>query len=185
MAQAAKRRKVHGTPRRTGSNVTVILLIVVGILAAAYYVIPAITAGDLLWFSSDFNAQPRQITIIDRGQRTTIGPADPRFAPIVDAFNQSLTQGYRAASLGFSEGTWEVVDRNGLLVEAIYAEPVRLHARGGFAPTERLLLLINGEQIHTTKLLFRSNPDALDPIPMIVNNVDPIKTTLEQHGFGA
>lgn len=183
MAQALKRRKPHA-PSRVGGNILSLLLIVVGGLALAYYLLPVIMSGDLLWFSTAFDARPRQLTIIDRGQRTPIDPSDPRFAPLVEAFNQSITGGYRIASLGFSDATWAVVDRNGLLVEAEYAEPVKLHSRSGFEPTRKLLMLISGKDIHTTQLLFRSNAGKIDPTPMIINNVEPLQRLLTREGFG-
>lgn len=183
MAQVAKRRR-HEAPARTGSNIMSMLVIVLGVLGLGYYLLPAIMSGDPLWFSTSFDARPRQITVIDRGQRTTIAPSDPRFAPLVDAFNQTITQGHRPSSLGFSQATWDVVDRNGLLVEAVYAAPVKIHSRGGFEPTQRLVLLISGKDIHTTKVLFRSNPDAIDPIPLLVNTVEPLQRVLAQQGFG-
>lgn len=184
MAQALKRRRGQTSPQPAGSNLLSLVAIVVLLVVGFYYIFPAITSGDWLWFSTEFDAQPRLITVVDRGARTEIGPADPRFPALVDAFNQSITGGYRHASFGFSDETRKIVDRNGLLVEAVYPQPVRLHIRGGFEPTTRLRILISGKNIHTTKVLFRSNQADWDPIPLIVNDVAPLEAELRRQGFG-
>ncbi len=184
MARAVKRRGTDRLPQRTGGNLLSLLAIVVLIVVGFYYIFPAITSGDWLWFSTEFNAQPQLITVVNRGARTEIGPADPRFPGLVAAFNASITGGYRNASLGFSDETWNIVDRNGLLVEAAYSEPVRLHLRGGFEPTNRLRILVSGKNIHTTQLLFRSNEADWSSIPLILNDVAPLKSELARQGLG-
>lgn len=184
MAQAVKRRKSQTSPQRTGSNLLSLMAIVVLLVAGFYYIFPALTSGDWLWFSTEFDAQPRMITVVDHGARTEIGPDDPRFPALADAFTKSITGGYRNASLGFSDETMEIVDRNGLLVEAVYAEPVRLHIRGGFNPTNRLRILVSGKNIHTTQVLFRSNEADWDRIPLIVNDIAPLEAELRRQGFG-
>ncbi|MDP9316190.1 MAG: hypothetical protein M3R24_35940 [Chloroflexota bacterium] len=183
MTQAAKRRRNHTAPERAGGNLLSLLATVALIIVGFYYVFPAVTSGDWLWFSTRFDAQPRSITVINRGERTEIGPADPRFRALVAAFNASITGGYRNASLGFSDETWEVVDRNGLLVEAAYTEPVRLHIRGGFEPTNRLGILVSGKNIHTTQVLFRSNAADWSPLPLVLNDVAPLKSELTRQGL--
>lgn len=185
MAQAVKRRHERERARRSGSNVLSLLVVVVLLLGGVGYLFPALTSGDWLWFSTTFDAQPRQITVIDRGQRTTIAPSDARFAALAAAFNESITRGYRAGSLGFSEATQQVIDRNGLLVEMEYAEPVKLHLRGGFEPTTRLRLLVSGKDIHTTQALFRSGAQDWDTIPTLLNDVAPLQQVLSSQGFGA
>lgn len=183
MAQAVKRRRTDKTPQQAGGNLLSLLVVVVLIVAGFYYIFPAVTSGDWLWFSTEFNAQPRLITVVNRGERTEIDPADPRFPALVDAFNTSITGGYRNAALGFSDETWKIVNQNGLLVEAAYAEPVRLHIRGGFEPTSRLQILVNGENIHTTQVLFRSNETDWSSIPLILNDVAPLEAELGRQGF--
>ncbi len=184
MTQAVKRRRAEAPPRRAGDNLLSLLATVMLLVLGFYYIFPAITSGDWLWFSTEFDAQPRLITVVDRGERTEIGPADPRFPALVDAFTKSITGGYRNASFGLSDETRRVVDRNGLLVEAVFSEPVRLHIRGGFQPTNRLRILVSGKNIHTTQVLFRGNEADWDPIPYIVNDVTPLQAELSRQGFG-
>lgn len=184
MTQAIKRRSTQHQPQRAGANVLSLVLVIVFLLGGFWYAFPALTSGDWLWFSSSFDARPVQLAVVDRGRRTEIGPDDPRFGPLVDAFNQSIRRGYRWGAFGFSPETWQVVDRNGLLVETTYPQPIKLHIRGGFTPTTRLRLLVSGKDIHTTQVLFRSNANDWDPIPIVVNDVTPLQTTLAQQGFG-
>jgi hypothetical protein len=183
MARTIKRSKVEPRARFGIGNLLGLFAIVALVFGSFYYLYTALISQDWLWFQTSFDEQPRYIAIIDRGQRTELEPTDPQFAPLVAAFNETIRQGYRHAALGFSEETWKDVDRNGLLVEMTYTEPVQLHIHGGFAPTKRLLLLIGGKGIHTTEVLFRSNPDGWDSIPLIVNTVEPLKSELIRHGF--
>ncbi|HEX6288100.1 MAG TPA: hypothetical protein VFZ66_02870 [Herpetosiphonaceae bacterium] len=183
MARAAKRSTTQPQNRFSlGNLLSLIAILALGIVLF-YYLYAALISDDWLWFRSSFDAQPRQIAIVDRGQRTELDPSNPAFAPIAAAFNETIQQGYRHAALGFSDETWKVVERNGLLVEMTYAEPVRLHIYGGFAPTKQLRLLLGGKNIHTTQVLFRSNPNGWDSIPLIVNTVEPLKRELSRLGL--
>lgn len=185
MARTSKRATSQAQSAPGYGSLISLFAIVALMLGLFFYGFVALTSSDWLWFDRSFEAQPQRIAIIDRGQRTEIDLSDPRFARLAGAFNQTIEQGYRHADLGFSRATWELVDREGLLVETSYTQPVRLHINGGFQPTNQLLLLISGKNIHTTHVLFRRNPNAWDPIPLIVNTVDPLKSELERLGFGA
>jgi hypothetical protein len=184
MAQALKRRTAR-QEKKAGSNILSLVVIALALLGGFYYVFPALTSDDWLWFSTAFDETPREITIIERGERTTLTPDDPRFAAITAAFNQSIVNGYRASSLGFSDKTWDVINEHGLLVEMVYAEPVRLHLRGGFAPKERLLLLVDGAHpgIHTTRTLFGSDDGNWSGQPVLINDVAPLQQALAQAGY--
>lgn len=184
MTQALKRR--NESTARAGGNVVTLLVVVAAALALFYYGFPALTSRDLLWFSTTFDEQPRTITVIDRGQRTEISPDDPRFAGLVDAFNRTIESGYRAADSGVSEATWEQIDQNGLLVEATYAEPVRLHIRGGFEPTRRLMILIGGgNNLYISERLFRGNDSDTNPwsLPLVLTDTAPLRAALERQGY--
>lgn len=186
MAQTRKQRSRSQAKSRFSLGNLLGLFLIVGLMVSvSIYSFISLTSGDWLWFDTSFDAQPQSIVIIDRGQRTELDPSNPMFAPIAAAFNQTIEQGYRHAALGFSQATWENVNRHGLMVETSYIQPVRLHINGGFQPTHQLLLLIDGENLHTTKVLFRRNPDDWDPIPLIVNSVEPLKSEIERFGFGA
>ena len=176
----AQRRSLFGI-----GNLLGLILIIVATFGLFYYVYAALIARDWLWFQTSFDEQPRQIAIVDHGQRTELDPSDPRFAPIAAAFNTTIEGGYRHANLGFSRETWQDMEQQGLFVETTYTQPVRIHITGGFAPTNRLRLLLSGHNIHTTQTLFRSNPDGWDSIPLIVNTVEPLKSELARFGFGA
>jgi hypothetical protein len=185
MARVSKRSSSQARSQFSIGNLLGLFVMVALMVGAFFYSFVALTSGDWRWFDTSFEAMPQRIAIIDRGQRTELDPSDSRFAPLAAAFNQTIEQGYRHASLGFSRETWADVDREGLLVETSYVQPVQLHIHGGFHPTNRLLLLIDGKNLHTTQVLFRRNPNDWDPIPLIVNTVEPLKGELQRLGFGA
>jgi hypothetical protein len=185
MARTLKGAQTRPRSRFSIGNLLGLILIIVATFGLFYYVYASLISRDWLWFQTSFEEQPRQIVIVDHGQRTELDPSDPRFAPIAAAFNATIEQGYRHANLGFSTESWQRMEQQGLFVETTYMQPVRIHITGGFAPTNRLRLLLSGENIHTTQALFRSNPDGWDSIPLLVNTVEPIKNELTRFGFGA
>lgn len=180
MAHALKRRGRSSADQRVGGNIFGLILVLAVTLAVFFYSYRALTTGDMLWFSSSFDATPRQLTIIDHGRQTMIGPTDPRFIDIVSAFNESISAGYHNTSTGFSQETWKTLDQQALLVQATYAEPVKL--RGKYEPSKQMLLLVSGN-VHTTQVLFLHDATDWVPIPVVVDNVEPIKSTLIRYGF--
>lgn len=186
MAQTLKqRRQAQSRPIGSGRNLLTLALCILAVLFTFYYVLPAVTSGDWQWYSTEFKEQPASITIVERGRRTTIDSSDPRFARLASAFNQSIEQGYRVSSRGISEATWERIDNDGLYVETSYAQPVRLHLRGGFIPTTKMMILIGGKDIHFESILLRSNPDNWDTLPIEVDDIEPLKNVLAEQGFRA
>lgn len=185
MARTSKRSTAR-TQAQPGYGSLLGLFVMVALMLGLFiYGFIALTSSDWRWFDRSFDVQPQRIAIIDRGQRTELDPSDPMFAPLAAAFNQTIAQGYRYADIGFSRPTWDLVDREGLLVETSYVQPVRLHINGGFQPTNQLLLLVSGQKIHTTQVLFRRNPNDWDPNPLIVNTIEPLQSELVRLGFGA
>ncbi len=178
VSRTPKRRK----SARVGGSVLSAFMIALLMFVGAYYALQLIMTGDPLWFRTDFDAQPRHVVIQDRGVRTDIPPTDARFAPLVDAFNRSIERGYWSASMGFSDPTWALVESNGVIVETQYSELVRLH--GNFVPTTRMRVLLSGEKIHTTELLFRSNPDEWDRIPLRLKDVSLLAQAVQRAGLG-
>ena len=182
MNSAVSRTPKRRRSARAGGGVLGAFVIALLMFAGAYYAMQLITTGDPLWFRTDFDAQPRHVVIQRRGVRTDIPPTDARFAPLVDAFNRSIERGYWSASMGFSDPTWALVEANGVIVETQYSEPVRLH--GNFVPTTRMRVLLSGEQIHTTELLFRSNGDEWDRSPLRLKDVSLLAQAVQRAGLG-
>lgn len=158
-------------------------MVVAGILGAAYFLFPALTSGDLFWFSTEFDARPIKIEIVDGRQRRTISPDDPRFLPLVEAFNGSIERGYRASSSGVSEGTWRQIGEHGVMVETTYAQPVALHLRGGFAPTERLMILLANGDLYLDGVLFRDHGQQNGAIPVQLEDAAPLREELARDGY--
>jgi len=182
MVQASKRRKRDSGPRAV-VNLLVLLLLIAGILGALYFLFPALTSGDLFWYSTDFDARPIKLEIVDGERRETISPDDPRFLPLVDAFNGSIERGYRLSSSGVSAATWERIGEHGVMVEATYAQPVALHLRGGFAPTERLMILFSDGDLHLDSVLFRDHGQQNGAIPVQLEDAAPLREALSRDGY--
>ncbi|WP_026369757.1 hypothetical protein [Kallotenue papyrolyticum] len=163
------------------ARLTGLLLVIVLVFGGFVYAYRTVVTGDPLWWSSSFAAQPRQLMVIDRGRPLTLAPGDPRFASLVSAFNATISEGYFFGDFGFSDHSWQQLERQGVLVEAVYAAPVRLH--GGVAPTQRLRMLVGGDDLWRSRLLFRSHSDAWDRIPLQLHTTAPMRAALERIGI--
>jgi hypothetical protein len=173
------------TAHRVHWNMIGFSVIMLAVPAVLYYVFVAIFSGDLLWVSTQFDAQPREITIIDRSRRTIIGPTDARFAPIVDGFNRSIRLGYQRSSSTFTPAARVEVEQHGLLVEATYAEPVRLHIVGGAIPTKRFLMLVECRECNQQQLLFTHPTTTFEMFPLRLDTLEPLRMVLHRYGFGS
>ncbi|HEU4323012.1 MAG TPA: hypothetical protein VFS21_07650 [Roseiflexaceae bacterium] len=171
-----------GEPARAGGNVLGLLLTLALTLGALFYIFNAATSGDWLWFSTSFDARPIQLTVTDRGQHTQLGPDEPRFEPLVQALNESIEQGYFSSSISYSQPTWELIGREALMVEATYLQPAELH--GGYGESKRLLLVVSGEGIHTTQLMYWMDDANPSMIPVKLKSVAPLEQALARQGFG-
>jgi hypothetical protein len=178
MAQAVHRRQVNHT---SAGNLLNLILMMVLVFGGLFYGYRAFTTGELLWWSTTFSEQPRQLAIIDRGERVEIPASDPLFSELTGALNESISRGYSYGGFGISDVTWQRVEANGLLVEADYGRQVKL--RGGIQPTDRLLLLVGGKDIWSEQVLFRATGDDWDRIPLRVHTIDPLRDVLQRHGY--
>jgi hypothetical protein len=176
MQQAIRRRG----DQRAGGNILGLILMTVLVFGGFVYTYRVLTTGDWLWWSSSFNATPRQLAIIDRGERTELHPSDPLFHELAGAMNEAISRGYHYGGFGVSDITWQRMEADGVMIEATYAEPVKL--RGGVQPTRRLLLLIGGRNLWTEQILFRSNDGDWDRIPLRVSTVEPVRDVLARAG---
>ncbi len=168
---------------RTNYRLFSLLFVVVALTLGFFYVFMLSTSGDPFWFRSSFDAQPSRLIIVDRGRETIIPSDDARFAPLVDALNRSISGGYYSASIGFGAPTWELVDKNGLTVTAEYPRPVKLY--GDYAPSQRLMVIVGGQGIHTTEIMFWWQDAARDQIPVRIKDIAPLRQMLANQGFVA
>ncbi len=171
-----------GEPVRAGGNVLGLLLALALTLGALFYIFNAATSGDWLWFSTSFDARPIEIVVTDRGQRTLLGPQEPRFEPLAQALNESIRQGYFSSSISYSAPTWDLIGREALVVEATYLQPAVLH--GGYGESKRLVLVVSGEQVHTTQLMYWMDDANPALIPVKLKSVAPLEQALAREGFG-
>ncbi len=173
----------HSAQTAAGGNILGLLIAGVLVFGGFFYGYKALTTGEWLWWQARFTAQPQRLIILNQGTRIELTADDPRFAELTQALNEAISSGYYFASFGVSERTWQRLEQNSLLLEAVYAAPVRL--RGGIAPTQRLRVQIGASVDGITRTLFRSNTDAWDRLPLILNTVEPLRAALTRLGFGA
>jgi hypothetical protein len=144
-----------------------------------FYLFAAIVTGDVLWFRpSPFAAQPAQFTVVKQGQERVIRAGDPQFTALRDAFNATINQGYEGTTIGFSDVTWDELQRNSYYIDATYAQPVLLERQG--VPAYRLRVLIDGAPPETAGLLFTHGSQAWARTPQRLTTVDPIVQVLKQ-----
>ncbi|GAC1543154.1 MAG: hypothetical protein NVS4B8_08380 [Herpetosiphon sp.] len=180
MAMLGKQRTTKQTS--AGQGIGNLLLVLMVLIGGAYGLWPVVTTGDPLWWRSEFTGQATEIIVHDHGALQSNLPGSERFDTLNRGVDAALSQGIRAMAMGFSQVTWDEMLQHGVVVEVAYATPIRIHNRSPFFPTRRLMLLLSGEELHTTGVLFRQNSDGTwDTLPFGVNRIDLLAASIGAH----
>jgi len=160
------------------------LLTVVGFVLLAVYGTLAFTAGDLLWFVKQFDSSPALVIIYhDAGQRTELAPADPGFERLVQAIQGCISQGLeRPSGIGFSDASLLDAYTRYLTVEAVFQEPVRLHAWFNTEEPTRLLFPITGRHSDLSVMVLGKGGKYLAS-PPVLKTMEPLRQALRDLGY--
>jgi hypothetical protein len=159
------------------------LLAIALLLLIAYGSIGA-TAQDPLWFVQGFAAWPQRVFVYHGdGRRTEVRPGQPGFDELAWAIRSSLAQGVDGPSgIGFSDASLLDAYTRFVTVEAVFKDPVKLHAWFYTGEATQMLLPITGRHAELSVVLlgtegrYRSNPPVL-------KTMEPIRRALESLGY--
>jgi hypothetical protein len=124
-----------------GVTITILLLLFYGVLAIA--------TRDPLWFWPRFDARPERMVITYHGRELTVEPSHPRYERLVQVLNRTLSGVDRWEDLGLSTASLaEYRAGQGVIIEAFYPRPQRIHSRFAFGTFRHLLLPLEGTHAH-------------------------------------
>lgn len=96
------------------------------LLVCFLFGLPAILSGNLLFATDIITGEPVQVMVYHHGASYTFEPGDPEYDLIVEAANTTLGQEAGYYEWGWSEERFEQARSEGIAVELIYADPVKI-----------------------------------------------------------
>jgi hypothetical protein len=144
----------------------------------------AVAVDDALWFLSRFSADASYIDLYWDGEQVRLQPGSAGYALFNKALHEDLSR-VRAypKGAGLSEETLENLRAEGRLVEAHYAEPVRVHSRYRFSPSQVFYIPLNGHHASYNRVF-----NAGQGVPLELADIDAImaaaETVAQQEGLG-
>ena len=121
----------------------VLVIVLVALLAVWGWT--AMAVEDALWFLPTFSADASYIDLYWDGEQVRLQPGSAGYALLNEALHEDLSH-VRAypKGAGLSEETLENLRAEGRLVEAHYAEPVRVHSQYRFGPSRVFYIPLSG-----------------------------------------
>jgi hypothetical protein len=127
-------------------NLRSLALVVLGLVAVVFYVIPATINQDPFWFLP-FRDRPATIIVYHEGRQKVLGPTDPGFSDIVHEVNQALSSVTGLAHLGPSPETMAEYRQVDLCVELLYDHPIVLKGPVATGRPNSLFIPLTGRHI--------------------------------------
>ncbi len=158
------------------------LIVALAALAACLlFVLPAALAGNLFFAADVISGMPAQAIVYYHGQMYVYVPGDPQYDTIVDAAYQTLYHEIGiVGGFGWPEARYEQARTEGIAVELLYSEPVKIPGRRvDIADPVRLFfpLEVFG---HEGEVVFRGGRDSYWGLPIHVDTLDRLRTAVEQ-----
>ena len=122
-------------------------LIVVGALCIALlmFLATAVSTGDLLWFWPTFGEQPSRIAVHCAGQVIVYSPGSAEYEALTARINADVSgPKFAPPGIGLSEATQSEYWSRNLTLEALYLQPVRMHASFRYGLFDALIYPISG-----------------------------------------
>jgi hypothetical protein len=168
---------------KLNTNITGMLLAVVGIGLLAVYVTIAFSARDALWFLTTFDVRPARITIYHDGQRTELQRGDPGFAELAEAVRVSLAEGVaRPSGMGLSSGSLDDAYNMYVTLEAFFDQPVKLHATFNTDSPWQMLFPITGRHSDIPVVFLGVEGQYMAGAP-VLKTIEPIRDVLRAQGY--
>ena len=159
------------------------LIVVVGLIAAAAYGTVVLTTRDWVWFLNGFDPLPRRVVVYDKGVRTEYLPGQNGYIELAEAARASLASGaVRPSGIGLSAGSLQDAYGMYLSVEVFFAEPVKLHAWFNTDGPNQMLFLMTGRHSDQPIVFLGLNNQYMANGP-ILKTVEPIRAALKTLGY--
>lgn len=144
------------------------------------FLLPAALSSNLLFAVNSIRVRPIQVTVYYRGQTEVYMPDSQEYDRLVDACYETLYNQIGIVEMGWSDKQFEQARAEGLAVELLYSEPVKLPGqRLDIADPLRLFfpLDIRGSK---SEVVFRGAADDYWGLPIHVDTLDRVRTVVEE-----
>lgn len=170
---------------RSDPSIKNLVVIVVLVLAAAFYMMTSFGTGDWLWFNPNFSEIPQAIVVHCYGDDVEITPGSPYFNPLTTIVNENLSGKKRWDPLSMSESTYEDYQTHPKMktIELLYGEPVRVHSNYKyFSSVTNLIIPLEGRHAETNAVFGKSfeNPA---PGSLHIESTNQITAYLDNQGI--
>jgi len=168
-----------------GSNANLLRMIVV---VALFFLITiygtiSFSSNDWLWFTRGFDARPVQVIIYNQGEQNQLSPGDAGFSEIAEAIRVSMARGVaRQSGIGISPESVNDAYTNYVTVEAIFAQPFKLHAWFNTGNPTHVLIPITGRHSDLSVVFLGRNGNYSTNAPAM-KDLQPVRDTLKSLGY--
>ena len=160
------------------------VLVIVFIVLLVVWGGVAMAVEDALWFLPTFSVDASHIDLYWAGEQVRLQPGSAGYALLNKALHEDLSH-VRAypKGAGLSEETLQNLHAEGRLVEAHYADPVRVHSRYRFGPSRVFYIPLGGHHASSGRVfnVGRGVPLELQDIGAIVAAAEALA---QQEGLG-
>lgn len=166
---------------RSDPSLKNLVLIVVVVLVAAFYLMTSLGTGDWLWFNPNFSEVPQAIVVHCYGEDVDINPGSPYFNTLTEIVNESLSGKKRWDPLSMSEATYVdyQTDPRMKTIELIYGRAIRVHSNYKyFSNVTNLIIPLEGRHAGTNAVFGKSYENPA-PGSLHIESTEQIVTYLE------
>lgn len=168
---------------RSEPSIKNLLIIVVLVVAATFYLILSFSTGDWQWWNPRFDQTPSAIVVHCYGESISIEPGSLHFSALTKVVNQSISGQKRWDSLTMSAATYQDYQNHPQMaaLELFYPETVRIHSNYKFySNVDNIVIPLDGRHAQTNAI-FGQNQGLTTAGSMHIETKEPITSYLENH----
>ncbi|MBN1310405.1 MAG: hypothetical protein JXB30_03225 [Anaerolineae bacterium] len=150
------------------------------LMGCLLFLLPAALSGNWLFPVNYIRAKPIQAAVYYRGEAEIYTPGSSEYDRLIEACYETLYNHVGIAELGWSEGRFDQARIEGVAIELLYAEPVKLPGRRlDIADPVRLFFPLELFGFDS-EVVFRGDPDHYWGLPIQVDTLDRVRTVVEE-----
>jgi hypothetical protein len=145
------------------------------VLFCFLYAVPAFLSGNALWGLDTISARPIQAILYNRGQTLIYEPGSKKYDLLVKAAYTTIYNQIGVSEAGWSEARFMKARAEGLALELIYNEPVKLPGRRiDISDPSRLFFPLDVYG-WTSEVVFRGGERGYWGLPLHIDSLDPLR----------
>jgi len=156
------------------------LIVALALLGACLlFLLPAALSGNLFFAIDNIRVKPIQVTVYYQGEIEIYTPGSQEYNSLVEACYETLYHHIGITELGWSAERFDQVRTEGIAVELLYAEPVKLPGkRLDIADPVRLFFPLELFGFDS-EVVFRGDPSRYWGLPIQVDTLDRVRAVVE------